>query len=374
MALRLLVIQLSISFFWLAFVVSDLNPITLPLVASFALMPLIGVISTAKLPLIRVIPMFVLFIVGYLAWMYGWEPQGPAFAWVSGLVFLIAWMECTQSSEHTDMPSIWLGLVLYSPLLIMGAADVAEIDSAWPAAIGIAIQSGALVFALRNEWPTTTAFTDVTLSRMNGLAMLLVPVIYITDPTAIFGTHEHILGIGGAISAIVMTRQQLRNRRTLMATNQVLTNYAYHDQLTGVYTWAGLLAHLKAHAITDVTMVCVDIDGFGEINAQRGLHAGDNVLIALSNQFPRVLPQAVAARIGGDFFVFVVPSPTVDLEEIEAAFTTMGRAIDPALALTATAGVSPFAPVSQLTDRLSVCDQDIAARRRARRAAMATAA
>ena len=67
MALRLLVIQLSISFFWLAFVVSDLNPITLPLVASFALMPLIGVISTAKLPLIRVIPMFVLFIVGYLA-------------------------------------------------------------------------------------------------------------------------------------------------------------------------------------------------------------------------------------------------------------------------------------------------------------------
>lgn len=366
MAIRLLLIQLAISMYWLFFVVGDLDPITLPLVAAFAFLPLVGVLSAGKISPVKVIPILVLFTVGYLAWLYGWEPTGPAFAWVSGLVFLIAWNGCTQAAEQTRMNTVWLGVILYCPLFIMAGADFLEIHSVWPPALGIAVQSGALVYAIRSEWPVTTAITDITILRMNGLAMLMLPVIFITDQHAVFGTNEHILGLGGAVSAIVMTRQHLRFRRRLLAANRDLADYTYRDQLTGIFTWAGLKAHLDANPVEHLTMVCVDIDQFGRVNAQAGFDLGDQLLIHIGQSLDSAIPHALHARIGGDFFVAVVEEGTTNPDDFEAAYRKIVQTFDPDLDLVVTAGVSAPGTPDDLEDFLGQCDLNIAQRRAAR--------
>lgn len=366
MAIQLLLIQLSISAFWLLFVVGNLNPITLPLVAALAFLPLVGVLGAAKISPVKVIPILVLFTVGYLAWLYGWEPNGPAFAWVTGLVFLIAWNGCTQVADQTRMNTVWLGVILYCPLFIMAMADFLDITSVWPPALGIAIQSAALVYAIRSDWPVTTAITDITILRMNGLAMLMVPVIFITDQHAVFGTNEHILGLGGAISAIVMTRQHLRFRRRLLAANRELADYTYRDQLTGMFTWAGLKAHLDAHPMPHLTMVCVDIDQFGQINAQDGFDLGDQLLVHIGRSLNTAIPHALHARIGGDFFVAVVGEGSTNPDDFEAAYREMIFQFNPELAVSVTAGVSAPGTVDDLEDFLGQCDLSIAQRRAAR--------
>lgn len=366
MAIRLLVIQLAISLYWLVFVLGDLDPITLPLVAAFAFLPLVGVLGSATVSPIKIIPILVLFSVGYLAWLYGWDPTGPAFAWVTGLVFLIAWNGCTQPAEQTRMNTVWLGIALYCPLFIMAGADYLLIHSVWPPALGIAVQSGSLVYAIRGEWPVTTAITDITILRMNGLAMLMVPVIFVADQHAVYGTNEHILGLGGAVSAIVMTRQHLRFRRRLLAANRELADYTYRDQLTGMFTWAGLQAHLDAHPMPEVTMVCVDIDQFGKVNAHAGFDLGDELLIHIGQSLPAELPHALHARIGGDFFVAVVGEGSTDPDDFESAYWRIGKAFDPELELVVTAGVSAPGTVDDLEDFLGHCDLAIAQRRAAR--------
>lgn len=367
MVIRLLLIQLCICAYWLLFVVSDLDPITLPLVAAFSLLPLVGVLNAAHVSPVQVIPILVLFTVGYLAWVYGWDPSGPGFAWVTGLVFMTAWNGCSQAVKEARMGTVWLGCVLYSPLFIMAGADLLEIHTVWPPILGVAIQCSALVYAIRDEWTVSTAFTEITILRMNGLAMLMIPVIFIVDQNAIFGTNERILGIGGAICAIVMTRQQLRFRRRLLAANRELSNYTYRDQLTGMYTWAGLQAHLTANPIPELTMVCVDIDQFGQINARAGFDVGDQLLIHIGQSLETALPHALHARIGGDYFVAVVGEGTTDPDDFEAAYEEIVRAFDPDLKLVVTAGASAVGTQADLEDFLGQCDLSIAQRREARR-------
>lgn len=366
MVIRLLLIQLCFSAYWLVFVTSGLDPITLPLVAAFALMPLIGVLGTAQISPVKIIPILVLFTVGYLAWLYGWEPTGPGFAWVTGLVALIAWNGCTQVAEQTRMNTIWLGVMLFCPLFIMVAAAMLNIHNAWPPTLSIAIQSGALVFAIRSDWPARTAITDITLLRMNGLAMLMLPVIFITDNNAVFGVNEHILGLGGAVSAIVMTRQHLRFRRHLLAANRELADYTYRDQLTGIYTWAGMKARLKANPMPQMTMVCVDIDQFGQFNARAGFDVGDQLLRHIGQSLETAIPHATHARIGGDIFVAVVGEGSTDPADFEATYQDIIKAFDADLDVTITAGVSSPGTLKDVDDLLCQCDASIAQRRAAK--------
>lgn len=363
MAIRLLSIQIAICLFWLFFLVNHVDPITLPLVAAFTLWPIVGVISQARVPAVTIIPILVLFVVGYAAWMTGWNPEGSSFAWVAGLIFLLAWNGCTQVANSAKISTLWLGLVLYSPLFIIALANYLEVTSIWPAAIGITLQLGALIYALRNEWPVSAVFNDVTVLRLNGLSMLILPVIYVADPTALDGLHGHILGIGGAVSAIVMTRQQLQFRRRLTEATIELSTYTNTDQLTGLHTWVGLVDYVKTRVDGPIRVICTDIDRFSCVNSNEGFAFGDTVLTHIGKRLPEVMPEAIHARVGGDYFVSVIPGAEVDLLAHEATIRALLHDLAPHVVITVTAGVSDLGQANDVQRLLPEADIALATRK-----------
>ncbi|WP_459960293.1 diguanylate cyclase domain-containing protein [Nocardia sp. IFM 10818] len=81
---------------------------------------------------------------------------------------------------------------------------------------------------------------------------------------------------------------------------------AHHDSLTGLPN--RLLFFDRLAAASGRIGVCyLDLDGFKEINDQRGHTAGDQVLRDVAQRLRAVLPgKAVAARLGGDEFIVLV--------------------------------------------------------------------
>ncbi|WP_067824697.1 sensor domain-containing diguanylate cyclase [Nocardia inohanensis] len=81
---------------------------------------------------------------------------------------------------------------------------------------------------------------------------------------------------------------------------------AHHDSLTGLPN--RLLFFDRLHAADGQVGVCyLDLDGFKEINDQRGHTAGDQVLRDVAARLRAALPEkAVVARLGGDEFIVLV--------------------------------------------------------------------
>jgi diguanylate cyclase (GGDEF)-like protein len=62
-----------------------------------------------------------------------------------------------------------------------------------------------------------------------------------------------------------------------------------------------------------VCLLCIDVDGFKQMNDRFGHHAGDQVLISLSSCIQDCLRQGdIAARIGGDEFVVLLADAAAD--------------------------------------------------------------
>jgi len=98
-------------------------------------------------------------------------------------------------------------------------------------------------------------------------------------------------------------------------------NYlAGHDELTGVYNRRQLLKQgalsLKNSMDKDgqpFSLCIFDIDGFKAINDTYGHEAGDHTLRSIINQIARQLkPQEILGRIGGDEFLVLMPSTTLN--------------------------------------------------------------
>ena len=97
---------------------------------------------------------------------------------------------------------------------------------------------------------------------------------------------------------------------------QLLNEYALHDELTGLPNRRLLLERCE-HAFalassgrgdsTSVAALFVDLDGFKAINDGAGHDAGDQVLIAVANDLKSMLrPADTVARIGGDEFIVLL--------------------------------------------------------------------
>ncbi len=89
---------------------------------------------------------------------------------------------------------------------------------------------------------------------------------------------------------------------------------ALQDSLTGLANRSGLLAAMDAaigaaHAgLGSYAVFYLDLDGFKAVNDTHGHAAGDALLRAVAERLQELRPpRAVAARIGGDEFVLLVP-------------------------------------------------------------------
>lgn len=130
---------------------------------------------------------------------------------------------------------------------------------------------------------------------------------------------------------------------------------AHHDPLTGLPNRL-LFFDRVARAEPPVGLCYLDLDGFKEINDERGHTAGDRVLRDVATRLLTTVTAvgAMAARIGGDEFIVLVENCDIDdLEnltqeiltalappfEIDGAQVTVGASIGTAIADTSPAAV-----------------------------------
>lgn len=90
-----------------------------------------------------------------------------------------------------------------------------------------------------------------------------------------------------------------------------LVHHAYHDVLTGLPNRALLYERLTAHIErardgNGFAVLCVDLDGFKQINDAFGHEVGDRVLAAIGGRLVACVgPADTVARRGGDEFVII---------------------------------------------------------------------
>jgi diguanylate cyclase (GGDEF)-like protein len=139
--------------------------------------------------------------------------------------------------------------------------------------------------------------------------------------------HLFIIGLQMPFYVVAVAVVLLENYKTLVdlyraeAENSWL---AHHDLLTGLPNRAMKLKRFDEllRERTPFTVLCLDLDGFKEINDQFGHAAGDAVLIAVAERLRSCIRDIdFLCRIGGDEFVVLLPS----ISSVEAA--TIARRI-----------------------------------------------
>jgi len=149
-------------------------------------------------------------------------------------------------------------------------------------------------------------------ARVSGLIVLFsgresVPSEGATDdvPAANDGTENSVLESWGQFASLAIERRGLYEQ---------LSYRAQYDSLTSLLNRASLYESLDAQIArsarenTSMAVVYLDLDGFKEINDRHGHGTGDEVLQNVSRRILQIVRRTdIAARIGGDEFVVVLP-------------------------------------------------------------------
>ena len=135
-----------------------------------------------------------------------------------------------------------------------------------------------------------------------------------------------------------LLRELERKNANLSKSNEELKHTALHDPLTNLPN--RILYHDRLHHAIELAarnrqnfaVAIMDLNGFKEINDQRGHLAGDRVLQVVGERLRGVLRASdTVARLGGDEFAFVLPEAGGESPRLVAQ--KMRRALEPAIEL-----------------------------------------
>lgn len=162
----------------------------------------------------------------------------------------------------------------------------------------------ALVCAVA-VWSTLERRGPLALAPFNESLLLLLAFICIVVIT------------GLTLSAVVAERS--RATAELEKALQNVREQAITDPLTGLLNRRYLLEYLPREVIrarrsgTSLAVIMIDLDHFKEVNDRFGHEAGDRVLKEVATQLQAyVRGSDIACRYGGEEFVFVLPSTTLE--------------------------------------------------------------
>lgn len=328
MVVLLISVQLLFSALWLFLVATGVDPIEVPLIASFSLWPLLFLTYESRIRPIRIIPLLTLIVTVYLAWLTGWHPSDVFFPLVSGILFFGLWIFAIRDDVMRHISLFWLGLLMYAPLPVMFMMEVFQFHSLWVPGVVISAQLSGLIYAIRTQWVIEVDLTSMVLLRINGAAMLIVPLIYFTNYLVGQHTDSFVLGIGGAVSAIALTRQQLIYRKRFHQAILDFERYVDIDQLTGCYTLQGFSNAICQGDQPAWQYICIDIVDFAEINDFLGFDFGDQLLLHITERLKKRFPDGLIGRFHGDYFVVAVPPGDWDVEQIEEDINGSGFDLD----------------------------------------------
>jgi diguanylate cyclase (GGDEF)-like protein len=140
--------------------------------------------------------------------------------------------------------------------------------------------------------------------------------------------------------------------------SESLRRQADTDPLTGLLNRNGFLAAaIREHAIAQrsgnrLTLAVLDLDGFKQINDQRGHVVGDRLLADLGSSWrERLRTGDILARHGGDEFVLLLPATSP-----ESAAAVLDRLHSDDLPVTWSVGVGEWLPGETIGDCIARAD------------------
>ncbi|GAA2530739.1 diguanylate cyclase domain-containing protein [Winogradskya humida] len=170
-------------------------------------------------------------------------------------------------------------------------------------------------------WPTTRllASTDRGMSRLTLAAGIALSVLLAMLAGVLTGSRNRALEqVERATTELrrdIDRREQVEAR--LHEREQQLQQLAFHDPLTGLANrllFYDRLTHaLATHARGNrvFAVLFIDLDGFKQVNDQRGHNAGDTVLQVVADRLRTGLRASdTVARFGGDEFAIIIESLT----------------------------------------------------------------
>lgn len=93
-----------------------------------------------------------------------------------------------------------------------------------------------------------------------------------------------------------------------------MVHLAQHDSLTGILNRQGMdqaLGQISLNRERQMALICIDLDGFKQVNDRYGHGAGDVLLIKVAERLKEQLrSDDIIARMGGDEFMVVVRDMT----------------------------------------------------------------
>jgi diguanylate cyclase (GGDEF)-like protein len=244
------------------------------------------------------------------------------------------------------------------------------------AALGIAI-SGCLYTAgafdfwqargeqLRGRWPMVSVLSLFAVSLFLAAIELSSSKHYLpTPPVGWFGIIHFvglIYSVGAAISLIRMLKERSETEYKIAALIDPLTGLAnrraFMDRAQRIFDRSG-------HDEKPISLLMFDLDGFKGINDRFGHSTGDHVLRIFADDLSRVLrPADIAARMGGEEFVVVLPGCSIQAalaiaDRVRRVFEGDARFLNgQRVGATVSVGVATaIEPASSLADILARAD------------------
>ncbi|MDD2785203.1 MAG: GGDEF domain-containing protein, partial [Sulfuricurvum sp.] len=188
-------------------------------------------------------------------------------------------------------------------------------------------------------------------------------------------TNDLLLQSNNALESLAQNLESEIQKKTaeLQKANEMLMQLAITDPLTHIYNRRYLeenatreIAHAARYR-TPLSLILFDIDFFKVINDTYGHQSGDNVLICITQSVKtRIRKDDIFARIGGEEFVLLLPSISVEqavilAEEIKESIASLViPSINGSVSCTVSLGVSEFQPqFKSFSEFLNDADQKL---------------
>lgn len=177
---------------------------------------------------------------------------------------------------------------------------------------------------------------DLAAVYVGGAVFLLADAAYrgtLNDPAAIATT---LMIVAAYVVSYFTGSMQIVVQSSLVNEIERKAQSSHLDPLTGLQTRAVLMERLDAALASarrrkhDVAVLYVDLDRFKRVNDTRGHQAGDQILVEVGGRLKRaVRTDEIAARVGGDEFVILLPHVERFNEPEEAAQRITGVLDEP---------------------------------------------